>query len=334
MNLFICISKNFLTIFAGEPGIGKTSICDIIASSLGLNNFDKDNDSPISRNRYITVSVEKGWSTKRDLIGYYNPLTKKYDRSNSKIYDGLMILDKERDESYNSTSPFPFIILLDEANLSPIEYYWADFMRAADIREGAQMVNIGLENDCFIPETLRFVATVNNDQTTEKLSPRLLDRAWIVKLPKCEVKEGNKSSKEVFGEDSHVLWEDIKRIFVDSEKQTIEPQTKNLLNKIYGLFEKHFSVSPRIKRSISSYICTAQEVMEDENKISKSLKALDFAIVQKLLPKISGYYENYESLFNSLKMICDDNNLKMTKDALMAMERFQEQNMGYCEYLI
>lgn len=88
---------------------------------------------------------------KRDLIGYFNPLTKRYDRSNAKIYDGLMILNEERENSR-----FPFVILLDEANLSPIEYYWADFMRIADKSDKNMFINIGLDDDIYIPETLHF----------------------------------------------------------------------------------------------------------------------------------------------------------------------------------
>ena len=53
-----------------------------------------------------------------------------------------MILNEERQESR-----FPYIILLDEANLSPIEYYWADFMRAADSNENNVFINIGLDKD-------------------------------------------------------------------------------------------------------------------------------------------------------------------------------------------
>ena len=74
INMYICIAQSFLTIFAGNPGTGKTSICNIIANSLGLNrSLDKNNSDII---RFVPVSVERGWSSKRDLIGYYNPLIK------------------------------------------------------------------------------------------------------------------------------------------------------------------------------------------------------------------------------------------------------------------
>ena len=290
LNMYICLSQNFLTVFSGEPGTGKTSICNILASSLGLKKFGENNN--ISKNRYVPVSVERGWSSKRDLIGYFNPLTKKYDRNNAKIYDGLMILNEERQESR-----FPYIILLDEANLSPIEYYWADFMRAADSNENNVFINIGLEKDIYIPKTLHFLATINNDQTTEELSPRLIDRAWIVRLPKYTEKisgievtdDIDKYFKDI------VLWSDIENTFVVSESK--EMSLKLLADQIYNLFdEHHLTVSPRVQQSIKNYVCVAQEIMEDEvdevGVCNKKQKALDFAIVQKLLPKINGYYKD------------------------------------------
>lgn len=325
LNMYICLSQSFITVFSGEPGTGKTSICNILADSLGLNKFGSTNN--ISKNRYVPVSVERGWSSKRDLIGYFNPLTKKYDRSNAKIYDGLMILNEE-----NKKSRFPYLILLDEANLSPMEYYWADFMRAADSFESDTFINIGLDKDIYIPKTLHFLATINNDQTTEQLSPRLIDRAWIVKLPtNCGIKESTKTVDECFK--NSVLWEDIEKTFVRSESN--EMSLKAVAEEIYKLFnEHHLTVSPRIQQSIKNYVCVAQEIMEDEYGITKKQKALDFAIVQKLLPKINGYYNNYERLFSSLTQICDENGLKMTKEALNSMAELQVQNMGYCQYLV
>lgn len=326
LNMFICLSQNFLTVFSGEPGTGKTSICNILANSLGLNNFG--NSDNISKNRYIPVSVERGWSSKRDLIGYFNPLTKRYDRSNSKIYDGLMILNEE-----GKDSRFPYLILLDEANLSPIEYYWADFMRAADSSESDVLINIGLDKDIYIPKTLHFLATINNDQTTEQLSPRLLDRAWIIKLPKTRIIETTIGIEDSFKETGQVLWSDIENAFVFSEAK--EMSLKVVAEGIYELFDKHhLTVSPRVQQSIKNYVCVAQEIMEDKSGISKKAKALDFAIIQKLLPKINGYYKDYERLFADLQQICDENKLVMTKEALITMEKLQQQNMGYCQYLV
>lgn len=78
----------------------------------------------------------------------------------------------------------------------------------------------------------------------------------------------------------------------------------------------------------------AQEIMEDEPNTLAREKALDFAVVQKLLPKINGYYSVYERFFDSLKQLCKEYNLIMTENAVMKIVDAQERNMGYCQYLI
>lgn len=125
-----------------------------------------------------------------------------------------MVLNEE-----NNNARFPFAVLLDEANLSPMEYYWAEFMRLTDIEERdskieerGRYINIGTEKDIYIPKTLKFLATINNDQTTEELSPRLIDRAWIIKLPNVEVKDIDKSQEEKIG-NNPILWSDLNSLF-------------------------------------------------------------------------------------------------------------------------
>lgn len=319
LNIYISIAQNFLTVFSGEPGSGKTSACNMIAETLGLKKFGQDIQ------RFIPVSVERGWSSRRDFIGYYNPLTRTYDRS-SKVYDALRLLDVE-----GSESSYPFLIMLDEANLSPIEYYWADFMRLTDRSSSDPVIDIGSENDIFIPETLRFVATVNNDQTTENLSPRLIDRACIIKLPDVKPK---KNIPEYSPDDVQIVsWQNFRETF--SPDSELVSGTEDTLEKIYELFSSYgMKVSPRIQLDIAKYVRSAQCIMTEEADALPREQALDYAVVQKLLPKINGYYSDYKRFFDSLRNLCKDNHLVMTRNAIENMENSQERNMGYCQYLV
>lgn len=277
INIFTCVTQNFLTVFSGEPGTGKTSMCNIIGDILGLNQFGKD------INRFVSVSVERGWSSKRDFIGYYNPLTKKYDKNNSKVFDALQTLDLERDNS-----EYPYLITLDEANLSQMEYYWSDFMRLADRTSDLDSyINIGTENDFFVPRTLRFLATINTDQTTEPLSPRLIDRACIIKLPEAKLKKNTNTDTP----SEHITWDALYNAFAKDDE--LSTSTETALESIYGTFKTFgMSVSPRIKLSIEKYIKTAQSLMTGgDNALAREI-AIDYAVVQKLLPKINGYYSD------------------------------------------
>lgn len=70
-NYLICITQGFITTFAGEPGTGKTSLCNILAKALGL-------VTDIPQRRFVDISVERGWSSHKDFIGYYNKLFEYY----------------------------------------------------------------------------------------------------------------------------------------------------------------------------------------------------------------------------------------------------------------
>ena len=82
LNLFLSLTQNFLTVFSGPPGSGKTSICSILAHVLGLDLVSEalGRQSPESlalwpspefADRYLPISVERGWTSKRDFVGLF-----------------------------------------------------------------------------------------------------------------------------------------------------------------------------------------------------------------------------------------------------------------------
>lgn len=255
------------------------------------------------------------------LIRFYQ----KYDKNNSKVFDALQTLDLERDNS-----EYPYLITLDEANLSQMEYYWSDFMRLADRTSDLDSyINIGTENDFFVPRTLRFLATINTDQTTEPLSPRLIDRACIIKLPEAKLKKNTNTDTP----SEHITWDALYNAFAKDDE--LSTSTETALESIYGTFKTFgMSVSPRIKLSIEKYIKTAQSLMTGgDNALAREI-AIDYAVVQKLLPKINGYYSDYEQFFKSIRQLCEKYNLNKTLSAIEKIEESQGRNMGYCQYLI
>ena len=99
----------------------------------------------------------------------------------------LNALEIMRAEARANIKDFPYLILLDEANLSQMGHYWADFMSLCDFDKKRREISLGEDYTYPIPDTLRFVATINLVHTTEILSPRLIDRAWIVKVQASDV---------------------------------------------------------------------------------------------------------------------------------------------------
>jgi hypothetical protein len=201
-------------------------------------------------------------------------------------------------------------------------------------------IDIGTEEQIYIPETLKFIATINNDQTTEPLSPRLIDRAWVIKLPvPTDYESKNPDGKnENDADDARILWSDMKTAFSNGNKTV---RLSKPLREIYTLFNDHqMEISPRIINVISNYISAAQGLMktESQEKSGKTQEAdqaaLDFAVAQKLLTKINGFYDAYEKLFDKLSRICDDNNLVRVESAINKMTENKDNNMGYCQFLV
>lgn len=295
-NMLICMTQGFLTVFSGKPGCGKTSICKILGECLGLTNYNNESDMIVSgasyedfkdrRNewvnpsRFLEVSTERGWTSKRDFIGYYNPLTEQFDKSNAVLYNAFLVMNNER---YNKDLEWPpCFVLLDEANLSPMEYYWADFMNLCENWKPSYSIDLGGGREFSIPETLHFMATINNDHTTELLSPRLIDRANVIDLPEASYKRPDETE---LLEIKPVSWLQLKNMFGCNEKDAeISEDYNALYKKIKTYVESRFkvSISPRTDIAVSRYWTVASRAFSEET----------YGIKQKLLEELTGKIDN------------------------------------------
>lgn len=336
INMLICISQGFLTVFAGEPGVGKTTTCNYIARSMGLiNNTDYL--------RYNEVSVEKGWTSKRDLIGYYNPLTKTFNKNNSRLFETFSIL---KNEAQNKIFDFPYFVLLDEANLSSMEYYWADFMNTCDLGKAKRTINLGEEYVFEIPKTLRFLATINYDHTTEILSPRLIDRAWIILLEsdmqnvKDMFLERDTSSTSYIEnelDDKIILYDDFIKDFSIEQEDKLSATIIPIIQSIYKEFNDFkFNISPRVNKMIKDYVIVGSKLFDTTGIINnKEIIALDYAVAQKLLPKISGEGIDFKEKFlTNLKKIFDNHSMLRCKNIIEKIISKGDLNMQYYQFFI
>ena len=326
INILLCISQGFLTVFAGAPGTGKTSLCNNLAKVFGLNN-------KVKLNRYIEVSVEKGWTSKRDFIGYYNPLTKTFDKTNKSLFDAFNILNNE---AKKRVSDFPYIILLDEANLSSMEYYWADFMNVCDFNKESRSINLCEDYNLKIPNTLRFLATINYDHTTEILSPRLIDRAWIILLNSNDINIEYFDDYEIDGNLPIVLYENFNKFFGadkklcnSNENDLLTSEISLKLKEIYALFkEANTLISPRVSKMVRKYCVVGRDLFDySENRYV----ALDYAVSQKILPLINGSGKEYESFLDQLEEVCDKGSMPLCNTIINNIIK-KGQSMNYYQF--
>lgn len=321
-NYLICLSQGFITTFAGEPGAGKTSLCTILAKALGLLT-----DSP--QKRFVDISVERGWSSHKDFIGYYNPLTKSMEKSNLEVFNAFARMDTEY--KCDPSSIAPFVILLDEANLSPLEHYWAAFLRNCDFSSVAnRTISLGGNNSFRLPEHLRFLATVNFDHTTEELSPRFLDRSWVIMLEPSRIDDD--FDENIDNYENMVSFGAMKNAFKVGEKDVSDEAIQSKWNAIQKIFrECGLQIMPRSLKMVKNYCAVGCRCMERETPATK-LAPLDYAFSQKILPTINGSGENYRKLIEDLEKECTPQNMPISAKHLDRMKKVAENNMGFYQF--
>ena len=288
-NYLILLNQNFITILAGLPGVGKTSLVEKLAKVLGL----------VHNDRYLKIPVARGWTSSKDIIGYYNPLIKRYQSAKTDLYQFL----KKCENDSKINLEVPSIILLDEANLSPIEHYWSDFLTIADFDYDRSIKTTEKENILF-GNGVRFIATINYDHTTEILSDRLLSRAPVVRLGIADYNYDDNSDYETNATDIFSMAQFNNYLTKSQQRDHFKGDIKNKFDGIIKTLQdddnslgQPIIIGVRKYKSVEKYCNVAGNIMEDNYKFI----ALDYAINQYILPLINGRGDNYLKRLNELK---------------------------------
>lgn len=327
-NYLICLNQGFITTLAGEPGTGKTSLCVLLAKALGLARND-------SSRRFVEIAVERGWTSHKDFIGYYNPLTKSMEKSNVEAFNAFEHMSNECGSSevpYDAMKVAPYLVLLDEANLSPMEHYWAIFLKNCDLSSSAhRVISLGGNRVFELPQHLRFLATVNFDHTTEELSPRYLDRSWVIYLDPDHTSEEFDDDELVLNLDSMIPYGSLIKSFSPNDNDSISADVDAKWKTIQEIFSHlgAMPIAPRNLKMVHNYCKVACRCMDLSES---SLTPLDYAFSQKILPEINGSGENYQVLVDALAKECNEETMPISAKHLQRMQRIAKNNMGFYQF--
>lgn len=170
-----------LTVLGGYSGTGKSSLPILYAQALAGD-----------EKRYLAVDVSPSWLEPGDLLGRANLLEEKFQPASTGLFEHLVWAATEMTK--NGKDSGIWLICLDEMNLAQPEHYFSGFLQALP-RAGNQR-SIGVFSPSSVcredpwkdwsriplNSNLRFVGTVNYDETTKPLSQRLRDRANELRL--------------------------------------------------------------------------------------------------------------------------------------------------------
>jgi hypothetical protein len=275
-NVLVSTQQSMLTFFAGLPGIGKTTLARLLAVVQDV--------SP----RLKEVPVARGWTSQKELIGFHNPLANRFQPSGTGLYPFLKALDAEE----NVTAQAMSYVLLDEANLSPIEHYWSAFMGMTDVH-GNRLLQVG-QDTIRIPEHLRFIGTINYDGTTEPLSPRILNRAPIIMIDSEGIDNEPVDNDDVPQRQSLPLSFDEMQALFGNERRNgpdLSRHEKPVFEKLRAALTetnpqlgRPLAISPRKEIAVRNYCDKARALMLDVGELA----ALDLAVLQHILPSVRG----------------------------------------------
>lgn len=197
-----------LTVMAGVSGTGKSALPDLYAKAMGIH--------------MVMLSVEPRWDSPKDLMGFFNYVTNRYEAT--PLARALFQFQGHHNQEGLLPNPdlkdYMLMAMLDEMNLARIEYYFSEFLSKLELRRGGDMENeahrrkvamgifagaAGVEKneqnkvvdfnepyiDLFANYNTLFVGTMNEDETTQSLSDKVIDRANVLyfgRPPKLKAK--------------------------------------------------------------------------------------------------------------------------------------------------
>ena len=319
-SVLVAFFQSFISVFAGPPGLGKTSFIRLLREILKLDE------------RFLEVSVSRSWVSEREFIGFYNSLSGSFSPSASGSYQFLKGIGDDLSEQDTSS-----ILLLDEANLSPIEHYAASLLNIAD-KESDKIIRLTNE-ELKIPETLRVLATINHDMTTEPLSDRLLDRAPVIPFELLYDDESDFSSDTVDLKFSYGLMDQLfgNNSFLKRNEAGLDGEVPELLGSVIELLGsndpmlgKPFVQSKRKQEKVSNYVSVLTTVLAASCNLTTkqaSLQAVDFTVLYFLLPKINGSGFGTKNRLEKLQTLIDQYNIPRSKAKINDMLARGEQNL-------
>jgi MoxR-like ATPase len=256
----ISLATRGFVVLSGVSGTGKTWLTDVYAEAIGA--------------AYLLVPVAPNWTTNEDLLGYLNPLDNIY-------YDTVFsqFLREAAEEYVAATTgqreAKKYILTLDEMNLARVEYYFAKFLSAMEVRSrrGTSQIELAPHESVQLTPNLLFIGTVNIDETTHGFADKVFDRAQLIELeaPREAIAEhiGQAAFRDTLLEFYDAVSEakpfafrvidDIKTYVAESEGLDVEWQEAVDEQMLHKVLTKLTGADPAIRFALEQIVNLAEE---------------------------------------------------------------------------
>lgn len=314
----ITIMQNKFTVFVGNPGTGKTSFATQLGCALG------------NSKSTLTVPVSKDWCRPKDLVGYFNPISNKYESGVTNFYPFFKSLNKFKEEE--TTNSF---LILDEFNLSQPEFYLSNLINIQD-NPSSRHINLGNNISVAIPNTSRFICTANTDDTVQGLSPRMISRCAFVHFNELSNLD-SMVNELIYPDDMPALLSgtDMINLFSANESDILSDLEKANIDKLINIMRNNsdiygegINIVPRKYNKILQFckVMNSQEYGQS--------KVLDYAAVFFLLPLLSGNGCDFKERIKAIKEIAEELSLDEFVKHISTLIRNGENNFDHYRYRI
>jgi 5-methylcytosine-specific restriction endonuclease McrBC GTP-binding regulatory subunit McrB len=267
-----------LIILEVMSGTGKSSLPREFGEYIG---------SPTAR-----IPVQSSWKDRNDILGFYNDFEKRYKETD--FLKSIYYAVKDKDNIH--------CILLDEMNLSRIEYYFADLLSVleepnpenwkislvADIASiKGEMPRYIQDGELLISENIWFAGTANKDDSTFTITDKVYDRAIVLDFKERAQKPSNMMPQFGNGNLSYSEFKELLQKAVKSSP-TEQKQIDDLIEKLDMQMQTNFEISfgNRISSQIEKFVPAYK------NCGGSIVEAFDILFSTKVLRKIQGYDES------------------------------------------
>ena len=299
-----------LVVLAGISGTGKSLLPKRYAEAMGMH--------------MVTLAVQPRWDSPQDLFGFFNHLEGRYKATD--LARAMVQFERHNRNSWGMPLEWKhgredrmLLVLLDEMNLARVEYYFSEFLSKLETRREVNesdnfdrakaeiTLDMGsLREDernirLYPGRNILFAGTMNEDESTQSLSDKVIDRA-------CVMRFGRPNKLEIPG-DTAVVAQNSNGLTLDTwltwcasdltsnDERTVNQWIKSL-NDGMDLLGKPFA--HRVHQAILAY---ARHYPRHTGHEHLKLALAD-QIEQRILPKLRGMeLEGNEEGMDAIKRV-------------------------------